>query len=262
MEQFRVVLSGNVAQGVDPTTARKRLAKLLGKDEPFAAQLLGGHSRTVKHGVDAATAVRYFTALRAIGVECKFEPDTLDFDDGEVEARAATFKAASSSPAASVPESAPLTGAVHVPKADLGTANSVKQANHVPGWQVFLTLFVFAPALFWYLSQRGTNPSTTEQRTNASTTDARRQTSDFSVSDLKWKRGEYLLAITGTVTNNTTRSYGYVQVEINLYDKGGALVGSTLANANNLAPNAQWKFSAPILVESAATFKVEKVTGF
>jgi hypothetical protein len=120
MEQFRVVLSGRVLDGFDAATARGDLARLLGKDESFAAQFLAGHARTVKYGVDAKTAVRYVTALRAIGVECKFETETLDFDVEGSSAAPAPNSAKGSEPQSpgrnqeSVPQSPPppLNGAV------------------------------------------------------------------------------------------------------------------------------------------------------
>lgn len=68
--------------------------------------------------------------------------------------------------------------------------------------------------------------------------------------------------VAGTVKNNSGRKYGYAQVEINLYDKDGNQVGSTLANVNNLEPGATWKFKAIILEDSATSFKVKGVTGF
>ena len=68
--------------------------------------------------------------------------------------------------------------------------------------------------------------------------------------------------VVGKVRNNTNRTYTYVQVEINLYDKDGNQVGSTLANVNNLEPGAVWSFKAPILEEEAVRFKVADITGF
>ena len=66
----------------------------------------------------------------------------------------------------------------------------------------------------------------------------------------------------GTVKNNTKKQYKYVQVEINLYDKDGNQVGSTMSNVNNLEPGATWKFKAPVFEEKAASFKIKEVTGF
>ena len=87
--------------------------------------------------------------------------------------------------------------------------------------------------------------------------------SNFSVSDLAKQAKFGVRTITGTVTNNTFRSYTHVQIEISLYDQTGALVGSTVDDVNNLSPNSQWKFSAPVLgAEDAVHFKVEEITGF
>lgn len=75
--------------------------------------------------------------------------------------------------------------------------------------------------------------------------------------------GEFgMRTIAGTVRNNTGREYGYVQVEINLYDDEGNQLGSTLANCNNLEPGGTWKFQAPVFDENAVKYRVKGVTGF
>ena len=85
----------------------------------------------------------------------------------------------------------------------------------------------------------------------------------LQVLEINWKTGEFgNRVIQGTVRNNTGRNYKYVQVEINLYDDAGTQVGSTLANVNNLEPNAIWRFEAFVLQESATQAKVQDVTGF
>jgi hypothetical protein len=69
--------------------------------------------------------------------------------------------------------------------------------------------------------------------------------------------------VIGTVKNNNAgKTYGYVQVTINLYDKSGAQVGSTLANVNNLEPGGVWKFKAPIFEKDATNYKIKEITGF
>lgn len=73
---------------------------------------------------------------------------------------------------------------------------------------------------------------------------------------------QFVRYVTGTVKNNSSKKYSYAQVEINLYDKDGNQVGSTLANVNNLEPGGTWKFKAPILEDAATSFKVKDVTGF
>lgn len=68
--------------------------------------------------------------------------------------------------------------------------------------------------------------------------------------------------VAGTIRNNTSRQYSYVQVEINLYDDAGNQLGSTLANCNNLEAGGTWKFEAPVLYDSSAQYKIKDVTGF
>lgn len=68
--------------------------------------------------------------------------------------------------------------------------------------------------------------------------------------------------VCGTVINNTDHTYGYVQVEINLYDSDGTLVDSTMDNINNLEPHSKWKFKAAILEDNVARYKIKDVNGF
>lgn len=68
--------------------------------------------------------------------------------------------------------------------------------------------------------------------------------------------------VTGTVVNDSAKDFGYVQVEINLIDKSGAVVGSTMANMNNLGPHKTWKFKAMVTDEDAVNFQVKNITGF
>ena len=68
--------------------------------------------------------------------------------------------------------------------------------------------------------------------------------------------------VCGTILNNSSRSFSYVQVEINLLDKSGAIVGSTLANVNNLDAGKQWKFQAPIIEPNVVSYAIKDVTSF
>lgn len=68
--------------------------------------------------------------------------------------------------------------------------------------------------------------------------------------------------IAGTVTNRGSKTYGYVQVQFNLYDSNGAQVGSTMTNVNNLEPGKTWTFEAIVTEDKATSFKVMDVSGF
>lgn len=54
--------------------------------------------------------------------------------------------------------------------------------------------------------------------------------------------------IVGTATNTTNRNLSSVFVHFNLYDEQNALVGNTIAMANNLGVGETWKFTANALV--------------
>jgi hypothetical protein len=83
------------------------------------------------------------------------------------------------------------------------------------------------------------------------------QQAELAVSNLKFHPGQFGGSITGEVKNTSYANYSYIQVEIALLDKEGALIGSTLANANNLSPGQTWKFDAPALVTGKRIAKVE-----
>ena len=67
--------------------------------------------------------------------------------------------------------------------------------------------------------------------------------------------------IGGTVRNNSSKTYRYVQVSINLYDPSGAQVGSTMANVNNLEPHNDWKFRA-LVTNYFDRYQIKDVTGW
>lgn len=84
----------------------------------------------------------------------------------------------------------------------------------------------------------------------------------FEVKDLKLNGSGIDAKVTGSIVNKTDKEYGYLQVEINLYDASGAQIGSTLANVNNLEAKGTWKFEAMTLKEGVKTIKVKDVIGF
>lgn len=84
---------------------------------------------------------------------------------------------------------------------------------------------------------------------------------DLQVLDMQAVTDGYLAYATGHVVNNSSKTYAYVQIEIGLYN-GDMLVGSTMDNVNNLAPQGIWEFKAPIFETNAKQIKVEEVTGW
>lgn len=74
--------------------------------------------------------------------------------------------------------------------------------------------------------------------------------------------GYGLRGICGKVKNNSSCNVGYAQVEINLYDKKGNLIDSTIDNINNVEPNSTWIFEAPVINDRVTTYKIKNLTMF
>lgn len=68
--------------------------------------------------------------------------------------------------------------------------------------------------------------------------------------------------VVGRVKNNTSQTYDYVQVSVNLYDSNGNQVGSTLDNVNGLEPGNVWRFRALVSNDRARRYKISDVTGY
>lgn len=64
---------------------------------------------------------------------------------------------------------------------------------------------------------------------------------------------------TGTIKNETSTDYGYVDVTIGFYDENGVKLGSGIDNVLNLGAGETWKFSVVCIYDNAKTAKVEKI---
>jgi len=85
----------------------------------------------------------------------------------------------------------------------------------------------------------------------------------FTLVDWGWERGEYNNNyISGTVKNNTNKTYGYAQISFSLHDEDGAQVGSAMANINNLEARGTWKFKAIVLTKTATKAKFKGISAF
>lgn len=85
----------------------------------------------------------------------------------------------------------------------------------------------------------------------------------FTLIDDRGYSDEYGFAyyIEGTVRNNTSDTYSYVQIEFNAYDMEGNIVGSCYDNINNLEANGTWKIKA-ICTGDAKSINNYKFIGF
>jgi hypothetical protein len=84
---------------------------------------------------------------------------------------------------------------------------------------------------------------------------------DLEILEHTAKSEQFASYITGKIRNNSSKTYSYAQVSINLYN-GESLVGSTLDNINNLGPNEVWEFKALVLGDNTTSYKIIEVTGF
>lgn len=108
--------------------------------------------------------------------------------------------------------------------------------------------------VLYFIGNNGTGGSA------ASTSQA---TSALAATDVAFAKGQFgNRIVTGKVVNTTGKKRSYVQVEVNLFDRAGTQVGSTLANVNNLEPGVTWDFQAPILEDRAVSAKIAGVTSF
>jgi hypothetical protein len=118
---------------------------------------------------------------------------------------------------------------------------------------VFFAVFSAGCASSTKVDSTGSSPSSSSTKTDLQLIESHIEPDQYGV---------YNYVVGSVKNNNAGKTYGYVQVTINLYDKSGAQVGSTLANINNLEPGGVWKFKAPMIEKDAASYKIKEITGF
>lgn len=124
-------------------------------------------------------------------------------------------------------------------------------------WWFWLIVIIVIIAIASSSSDTTTNPNG-EIKTSTQATEKFTLVSDEMSTD-----GFGTTYIQGTITNNTNKTYSYVQVTFNLYDADGAQLGTAMDNINNLEPNGTWKYKALGLVsEKVASYKFVEITGW
>lgn len=83
----------------------------------------------------------------------------------------------------------------------------------------------------------------------------------FLVKTTQANHDEVGLTVTGTVINRRNRTVTYVQIIFNLYDEGGAQVGTAFANTNNLEAGGRWNFTAIGASPEARSCRVSSLSG-
>lgn len=67
------------------------------------------------------------------------------------------------------------------------------------------------------------------------------------VTDYKIRDGY----VVGTAENRSDKSFQYVEVTFNLYNRSGGQVGNALDNVESMGPHGTWEFRAPMTVDDA-----------
>lgn len=61
-----------------------------------------------------------------------------------------------------------------------------------------------------------------------------------------WSQGDFgMIEVVGTAQNIAGRKLRYAEIDVKFYDKEGAVIGTFLANTNNLGAGEKWKFKVP-----------------
>lgn len=146
--------------------------------------------------------------------------------------------------------------------ADAGTyvnsAPQKKKRGCLAGCLTAIIVFV----VFFVLLLAGSSTKTKNSSVTATLDKAVEETkADLEILSYENLSEGGLRYVTGEIRNNTNKSYSYVQVEINMY-KDDTVLGSTLANVNNLGPGETWKFKALITDDDCNRYTIKDVTGF
>ena len=67
--------------------------------------------------------------------------------------------------------------------------------------------------------------------------------------------------VTGSIKNNCGRKFRYVEITFKLFDASGNVVGTALANQNNLDVGETWKFKAFGLATSRR-YQLDEITAY
>jgi hypothetical protein len=68
---YEIAFSGQIADGVDPDTVRRRIGKIFNADEKRLQHMFSGRRVLIKRRVDAATMAKYRSAFNKAGAICE-----------------------------------------------------------------------------------------------------------------------------------------------------------------------------------------------
>ena len=140
-----------------------------------------------------------------------------------------------------------------------GAPQAPKPNSTANGCVAAIVLVIFFAILYGLMSPGGSSTSGSSSGYSGSTASSSDQP---SLVGFAFVQGGYSGEIIGTVRNSTNRTFGYAQVEFNVYDASGSQVGSAMDNINNLEPGGTWKFKAMVLERSATSARFKGISAF
>lgn len=144
-------------------------------------------------------------------------------------------------------------------------ASKLKQSNsYAVVWLLafFVSLFAFSPGESTQIADLPESQSASDSSVSAPAPSSGNCFGDMCIENITDTNEGFSGSIVGTIVNTSDQTYGYVQIELNLYDSSGAQVGSALDNINNLEPHGRWNFSAMILNQNTTTYKVKGISAY
>lgn len=84
----------------------------------------------------------------------------------------------------------------------------------------------------------------------------------LEISELETTNDEYYEYITGTIINNSDREYSSIYVDIQLFDKEGNVIDSTIDSIEKFKPGQTWSYKTEYYNKYAVDFKISGITVF
>jgi hypothetical protein len=83
-----------------------------------------------------------------------------------------------------------------------------------------------------------------------------------ALSDIQTDANSVTVTISGTVVNESSTNYDYVQIEFGLYGESGAKVGTALDNLSGLASGERWRYEAVGTSDGVSRWELDTLTGY
>ncbi|MFT4415593.1 FxLYD domain-containing protein [Fredinandcohnia humi] len=82
------------------------------------------------------------------------------------------------------------------------------------------------------------------------------------ISELETTHDDYYEYIVGTIKNNSDQEYSSIYVDIQLFDKDGNVIDSTIDSLERFKPGQTWAFKTEYYNKNAVEFKISGITVF